>query len=146
MQVQIGNQTLVWGTPASPTPVCLTPADMVPGRKGVFPFTYVETNTHPDALIPVGPYYRNQVSLPLSLSLPPSLVHVRGDQHAPGRAHPRGALLPQPSEYMVLPPCPSPCLWFSVKEDKETGSRCCNRCTLFYGPLSRQRVRKVVRA
>ena len=63
MQVQIGNQTLVWGTPASPTPVCLTPADMVPGRKGVFPFTYVETNTHPDVLIPVGPYYRNQVSI-----------------------------------------------------------------------------------
>jgi hypothetical protein len=60
-QVQIGNQTLTWGTPAAPTPVCLTPADMQPHRKGYFPFTYVETNTNPDALIPIGPYYRNQV-------------------------------------------------------------------------------------
>jgi hypothetical protein len=62
-QVQIGNQTVTWGTPAAPTPVCLTPADMQPNRKGYFPFTYVETNTNPDALIPIGPYYRNQVSV-----------------------------------------------------------------------------------
>lgn len=50
---------------------------MLPNRKGYFPFTYVETNINPDALIPIGPYYRNQVSVRGFSTWAPSRFHVR---------------------------------------------------------------------
>jgi hypothetical protein len=57
--VQFGTHNLTLGTPDNPTPVCLTPEDMSTRRR--FALYYVETNIHPEALIAIGPFYRNQI-------------------------------------------------------------------------------------